>query len=208
MPNPWLSIPLSDYEGHMESPGVQQLSALSQFFARVLQECRPRSVAVLGVAGGNGLEHIPRTSVERLVGVDINPDYLKELSQRYKDVAALEVHCVDIATERVPAQPVDVVHAALIFEHTGLGPALESAVALIAPGGRLSVVLQLPGSEHDVAPTPFPSIQTLRDHFTLIDPADLRTELLAAGFHLVDEARRAIPAGKALWLGVFARASA
>src|SRR5207237_446362 len=139
----------------MEAPGVQQLSALSQLFARVLHEYRPSSVAVLGIAGGNGLEHIAHSSVERVVGVDVNSNYLKEVSQRYSGVAALEIHCVDITNQRVPAQPVDVVHAALIFEHTGLGPALESELALVAPGGRLSVVLQLPGNEHDLTPTPF-----------------------------------------------------
>jgi len=49
MSNPWLSIPLQDYEGHMGSAGVQQLSVLSELFKRALDYCLPESVAVLGV---------------------------------------------------------------------------------------------------------------------------------------------------------------
>jgi hypothetical protein len=30
MANPWLEIPLDDYEGHMRAPGVEQLGLLSE----------------------------------------------------------------------------------------------------------------------------------------------------------------------------------
>ena len=52
MSNPWLSIPLEDYEGHMGPEGVRQLAALAELFKCALDRCRPESVAVLGVAGG------------------------------------------------------------------------------------------------------------------------------------------------------------
>ena len=61
MSNPWLSIPLEDYEGHMGSEGVRQLRALAELFKCALDLCLPESVAVLGVAGGNGLEQIDCT---------------------------------------------------------------------------------------------------------------------------------------------------
>jgi len=48
MANPWLAIPLDDYEGHMRSATVQQLDALAELFGLALRECRPESVAVLG----------------------------------------------------------------------------------------------------------------------------------------------------------------
>jgi hypothetical protein len=50
MSNPWLSIPLEDYEGHMGSAGVQQLRILAELFKRALDRCLPESVAVLGIA--------------------------------------------------------------------------------------------------------------------------------------------------------------
>lgn len=56
--NPWLSIPLEDYEGHMSSPEVGQLDALAELFGEALEYRRPASVAVLGVADGNGLDRV------------------------------------------------------------------------------------------------------------------------------------------------------
>jgi hypothetical protein len=76
MTSPWLSIPLEDYEAHMSSAGVQQLPALAELFKYALERCVPESLAVLGVAGGNGLEHVDSAVTRRLVAVDINPIYL------------------------------------------------------------------------------------------------------------------------------------
>jgi hypothetical protein len=55
MSDPWLSIPPADYEGHMGADNVQPLSAMSGLFKRALDVCLPDSVAILGIAGGNGL---------------------------------------------------------------------------------------------------------------------------------------------------------
>ena len=66
MANPWLSIPLQDYEGHMGRDNAQQLSVLSELFKRALDICTPDSVAVLGIAGGNGLEHLDHCSALQL----------------------------------------------------------------------------------------------------------------------------------------------
>jgi hypothetical protein len=56
--NPWLKVPLADYESHMNSAGVEQSAALSELFAGALARCQPESVAVIGIAGGDGLDHI------------------------------------------------------------------------------------------------------------------------------------------------------
>jgi hypothetical protein len=97
------------------------------------------------------------------------------------------------------------VHAALIFEHTGLGRCLENTLSLVAPGGKLSVVLQLPSeAEQGVTPTRYASTQTLRDSFALIDVSQFRRELEGKGFHLFHQEQRSLPAGKAFWHGIFA----
>jgi hypothetical protein len=41
-------------------------------------------------------------------------------------------------------EPVQLVHAALVFEHAGVDDCLDNALSMIAPGGNLSVVLQMP----------------------------------------------------------------
>ncbi len=205
--NPWLAIPLDAYEGHMKSEGVRQLDALADLFGEALEFCRPRSVAILGVAGGNGLERIDPTVTRRVVGLDINPAYLGAARRRFRQLAGLELHCIDLATEAVALAPVELVHAALIFEHAGTGRCLENALSLAAPCGRLAAVLQLPGEEAAaVASSSYASMQALAGHFSLVGVDWFRTELERRGLALEHEARRLLPGGKGFWLGVFGRA--
>jgi len=207
MANPWLNVPLADYEGHMNSPGVAQLEALSELFAEALKQCRPESVAVMGIAGGNGLERIDSSVTHRVVGIDINPAYLDVVRQRFGHMQGLDLMCANLAEKIVTLPPVQLVHAALVFEHAGAGPCLDNALSMVGHGARLSVVLQLPSeTEPGVGNGRFPSMQTLSAGFILIDPATLRETIEARGFRIVCESRRGLPAGKAFWMGLFAQA--
>jgi hypothetical protein len=58
MINPRLNIPASDYEGHMSSPDVGQLSFLAKTFKESMENHDCRTVVLLGCATGNGLEYI------------------------------------------------------------------------------------------------------------------------------------------------------
>jgi hypothetical protein len=206
MRNPWLNLPLEDYEGHMNSPGVQQLGVLSELFHLALAIRRPASVAILGMAGGNGLEGIDKKLTKRVVGLDLNASYLREVGRRYPDLPSLELFCTDLAHQQVHLPPVDLVHAALVFEHAGVELCLHNAASLVASGGALSVVLQLPAeTEPNVANTAFPSMQALRSHFSLVDPLWLRNAVETRGFQLIQETARSLPAAKSFWMGVFAR---
>jgi hypothetical protein len=206
MSNPWLSIPLEDYEGHMGSTGVRQSTVSAELFKRALDRCLPESVGVLGVAGGNGLEQIPCTATKRTLAVDINQLYLDEVQRRFSTLAGLELHCRDLAEPGISLAPVALVHAALIFEHVGLGLALENALSLVAAGGWLSVVLQLLSEdEQGVASTKYTSMQTLKQDFSLIDRRRFQRLLMQKGFQLVSEENRSLPGGKAFWLGVFTK---
>jgi len=204
MTNRWLNVPLEEYEGHMNSEEVQQLGVLSELFAEAVAFCRPRSLAVLGVAGGNGFEHIDSKVTKRVVGLDVNLSYLDAVSRRYSSACGLELHCVDLAEQVLELEPVQLVHAALVFEHAGVGRCLDNALSLVARGGTLSAVLQLPSEiEQGVSATPFASIQNLKSHFSFVDLTCLRETLEKRGFRLVRETRRSLPAGKAFWMGVF-----
>jgi hypothetical protein len=110
MSDPWLSLPLADYEGHMGADNVQQLSgALSGLFKRALDVCLPDSVAILGIAGGNGLEHANPATIKRIVGFDINPGYLDEVRRRFVTHPNLELHCVDLSQDELRVAPVALV---------------------------------------------------------------------------------------------------
>ena len=69
MTNPWLAIPLADYEGHMASPAVGQAEMLADEFEALLKSHAPTAVALVGCAGGNGFDKAARAGVTRLVGI-------------------------------------------------------------------------------------------------------------------------------------------
>jgi hypothetical protein len=204
--NPWLALPLEDYEGHMGPAGANQLGPLADLFGEALARLRPRSVAVLGIAGGNGLQHVDSTLTTRVVGIDVNPGYLAATKDRFPDLRGLELRCADLTRDLLDLEPVSLVHAALVFEHAGMDRCLDNALSLVAEGGHLSVVLQLPSEAHaGVTPTAFTSMATLADDFTLIDPHQLRRVLAQRELRLTHQARVTLSTGKALWSGYFAR---
>lgn len=190
----------------MGSAGAGQLAALAELFQCALGRLNPRSVTVLGVAGGNGLEHINRSITKRVIGIDFNQQYLKEVQRRFGDLPGLELIRFDLTKSGLGLPPVEMVHAALVFEHAGTENALENALSLVMPGGKLSVVLQLPSAtEPDVAPTAYPSMQALKKDFALIDPDGFSQLLKSKGFRLLERETRPVPGGKALWLGIYTR---
>lgn len=190
----------------MTAPSVDQLGALADLFEEALQFSRPESVIVLGVAGGNGLERVDPQITSRIDGVDLHPEYLAACQDRYGHLPSLRLHQADLTAAPPPLTRAALVHAALIFEHAGLQPCLDTALRWVAPGGYLGTVLQLPSESADgVAPTGVASLQGLRDRFRLIAPQELEAEARAHGFGLVHQRRRAVASGKGLWMGLFAR---
>lgn len=205
MRNPWLDIPLHDYEGHMSSPGVGQLKVLADLFEEALTHCHADSVAILGIAGGNGLDRIDPRVTKRVIGIDIQPTYLDTVRHRYPQLP-LTLHCIDLEHQKVNEEPVGLVHAALIFEHAGTGQCLRNAASLVAPGGHLAVVLQLPSpAQANVSPTQFQTMQSLSGHFRLVHPDELREALESLAFRLRRRTRCELPSGKAFWLAIFGR---
>ena len=83
MKNPWEEISLSDYENHMKLGSVMQLQAMNEMMKGQFNTYPVTNIMILGIAGGNGLEHISKNKFEKVYGVDVNSDYLKEVSRRY-----------------------------------------------------------------------------------------------------------------------------
>jgi hypothetical protein len=97
MTNPWLQIPLSDYETHMALPNVRQAQLLADILGRALNQYAPRSLALLGCAGGNGLEQVVNRMVDRIVAVDINPAYIEHVRTRWSGrIAGLDLVVGDV----------------------------------------------------------------------------------------------------------------
>ena len=83
MLNPWEEILLDDYEKHMQLDTVMQLQAMNKMMKGQLGAYSVSSVMILGIAGGNGLEHIRKNKYRRVYGIDVNSSYLKEAARRY-----------------------------------------------------------------------------------------------------------------------------
>jgi hypothetical protein len=207
MRNPWLDIPLEDYEGHMSLPSIGQAQMLSDQLHAVIRRVQPASVAVIGCAGGNGLDRIDPGAVRRVVAVDINPVYVEEAARRHGGrFDRFEAHCADIQSKALTFEPVDLIYAALLFEYVDTPAALENLRRLSRQGGTLAAILQLPHEEKTaISPSPYATLQGLSPLMRLVDPAELSRQAAAAGF--TSDAKPEtldLPSGKRFLLQAFA----
>lgn len=95
MINPWEKISLYDYESHMKLDSVKQLQTLSQMMKGQFDAFPAGSVMILGIAGGNGLEHIDEHKFKKVYGVDINGEYLKAVEKRYTCISDI-LECIQV----------------------------------------------------------------------------------------------------------------
>ena len=120
MNNPWKDISLSDYENHMAMDSVQQLQAMNQMMKGQLNQYDVQSALILGIAGGNGLEHVDTEKLNKVYGVDINQEYLTITKKRYENLSdTLDCVCVDLASEAEKLPQADMLIANLLIEYIG-----------------------------------------------------------------------------------------
>lgn len=120
MSNPWTDIALSDYENHMSLDSVQQLQAMNSIMRDQFEAYPVDTAMVLGVAGGNGLEHVRRDKYKTVYGVDINSDYLKVVKERYSNLdGVLECLQTDLINEYDKLPDSQLVIANLLVEYIG-----------------------------------------------------------------------------------------
>jgi hypothetical protein len=205
MRNPWLDIPLGDYEAHMTLPSVGQATMLAAQFELLIARKSPASVAVIGCAGGNGLERIADGEPTKVVAVDLNPKYVEETRNRHGPrLPGLELYCADVQSPALRFGPVDLIYAALIFEYVDVASTLATLRRNCSPHGTLAVLLQLPSPEqHVVSASPYASLGALGPVIRLVAPMDLRTAAEAAGFTCEVSSTIQIASGKRFALQIF-----
>ena len=131
----------------MGSPEVGQLQLLNRLLKRTLEEARPRNAAVLGCTTGNGFEHFDLAVTQHILGVDINPSYLRVAGERFAHFGTcLELKCADVTLGCFGSRRYDLVHAALLFEYVEPLAVLGHIRQALKKQGILSVVLQLPNA--------------------------------------------------------------
>ena len=212
--NPWLRVSAADYEGHMGHPSVSQLGFLSEQFRLQLEATGARRIAVLGCATGNGFDAVDPARVERLLGVDINPEYLAlaEARHRSRFGARLALRCANLddpqaAVAALAPGGYALINAALLFEYLDPARLLPVIAGALEPGGVLAVVLQLPSPTLPaVSATPFTGVRVLEPFLALRETAALEAEAAAAGLILCAHGETALPSGKRFALRSWCRA--
>lgn len=120
MANPWEEISLSDYENHMKLDSIMQLQNMNQMMKSQFGAYPVSSAMILGIAGGNGLEHINKNKFKKVYGVDINAEYLMAVEERYSDISDI-LECIQLnlieEADRLPKA--ELLVANLLIEYIG-----------------------------------------------------------------------------------------
>jgi ubiquinone/menaquinone biosynthesis C-methylase UbiE len=138
---------------------------------------------VIGCAGGDGFDRIDPHVTTRVVGIDLNPAYLKETRQRFEGkFQTLELVHAKIEHDILPCQPVRLIFAALVLECVDVAKAFPRLRAMLEEGGILITVVQMPGKIIPaVTPSPFVSLKSLEAILNWVEPAALRATAKDSG---------------------------
>ena len=199
MSNPWEDISLSDYENHMSLESVKQLQAMNSIMKNQFGDYPVRTATVLGIAGGNGLEHVSPDKFEKVYGVDINEEYLKAVKERYKDLAGiLECLHIDLISECGKLPHSELVIANLLIEYIGY-EAFQKAVKRIDPK-YVSCVIQInTGDAQWVSDSPYlHAFDRLDEVHCQMEENALITSMKDTGYRIILNESDPLPNGKAL----------
>jgi SAM-dependent methyltransferase len=197
--NPWLHIPLEDYERHMSHHLVGQSTLLNSLTKKYLDETKPETVIFLGIAGGNGLEHIDNNITQSVYGIDINQDYLDTAFKRYKHrIPSLQLMNLDIAQHSESICKVDFIWAALVLEYTRIDNALAFCTNNIRKEGHLVISIQSNNNKPSVSPTGIESIKKAGEIFSVVDPEELLSKAADSGYKLIGKEENILPNGKSI----------
>lgn len=197
--NPWEEISLETYERHMSLDSVQQLQVMNQIMKSQFEDYPVETAMILGVAGGNGLEHINTKKYKKVYGVDINELYLLETKNRYsKFTDILQCLHLDIATEAGRLPHSELLVANLLIEYIGYD-AFIKAISIIKPK-YISCVIQINIDEEMwVSDSPYiHAFDGLDDIHCQIDSGILNEKMKEIGYGLILNDTKNLPNGKAL----------
>ena len=199
MPNPWEEISLDDYEKHMSLESVRQLQALDSIMKEQFAAYPVETAAVLGVAGGNGLEHIDTDKFRTVYGIDINADYLRAVSERYTELSGvLKCLHINLVNEVEKLPQTQLLIANLLIEYIGYG-AFQKAVLQTAPE-YVSCVIQINTDEEQwVSESPYlRSFDRLDEIHHQMEEKALTAAMKEIGYSLILQETYSLPNGKAL----------
>jgi hypothetical protein len=202
MENPWALVTPAEYEAHLGPEGTGLAGPLAAIAGKALAALRPARLLVLGVATGNGLEHVDLAVTRRVVGVDLSLASLAVARQRHLRLgAALELYCGDVERVALGGGPFDLALASLLFEHVDAARVARRVAAWLAPGGALVAVLRPPGGRATPAATA--ALRAVEAAARPVSPAALAAHLAAAGMGARAPFEVPVAGGERLHVGHF-----
>lgn len=198
MKNPWEEIPLTDYENHMKLDSVMQLQAMNEMMQGQFDAYPISSVMILGIAGGNGLEHIQKDKFEKVYGVDINSSYLNEVARRYSDLEGiLECICINLIDESDKLPKADMVIANLLIEYIGY-ECFQKAIQHVNPK-YVSCIIQINLEDNWVSDSPYLHVfDGLEQVHHQMEEQALEKAMLEIDYHAIKTLEHMLPNGKKL----------
>ena len=198
MKNPWEEIPLTDYENHMKLDSVMQLQAMNEMMKDQFDTYPISSVAIFGIAGGNGLEHIQKGRFEKVYGIDINSSYLQEVIKRYPKLdGLLECLCINLINETDKLPKADMIIANLLIEYIGY-ECFQKAVRQVNPK-YVSCIIQINIEDNWVSDSPYLHVfDGLEQVHHQMEEQALEKAMLEIDYHAIRTLEHMLPNGKKL----------
>ena len=208
MKNPWKEISLDDYENHMSLDSVYQLQTMNAIMKAQFEDYQAETAMILGIAGGNGLEHIRTDKYKAVYGIDINEGYLEKIRERYPMLGnVLRLMCLDLTREAGKLPKAELVIANLLVEYIGYQAFVE-AIRQICPR-YVSCVIQINGeAEKWVSESPYLHAFDRLDkiHHQMEENA-LEGEMNKIGYVCKSKSASSLPNGKKLLRIDFAKST-
>ena len=200
MSNPWEDIALSDYENHMSLDSVMQLQTMNSIMKEQFEAYDVDTAMVLGVAGGNGLEHVSVEKYRKVYGVDINREYLQAAEERFAGLGEkLQLICLDLTKDAGKLPEAELVIADLVIEYTGY--AAFTAAVKQAGARFVSCVIQINPEEEEtwISDSPYlHAFDRLDEVHHEMQAGELAAAMEAEGYREILRESTDLPNGKKL----------
>ena len=198
MNNPWEEISLDDYENHMSLDSVKQLQIMNSIMKEQFEVYPVSTAMVLGVAGGNGLEHIRQDKYRTVYGVDINEEYLRIVSERYAYLSdVLRCLKIDLINDTDQLTGAQLLIANLLIEYIGYD-VFQRVVYKVSPE-YVSCLIQINVDDKQwVSDSPYlHAFDRLDEVHHQMDEKSLLAKMQEIGYKNILQTRIPLPNGKA-----------
>jgi len=199
---------VSDYEGHMGHPNVQQLPYLSAVFQEVLRESSP-TISPCSMLHWQRSSIFPPRQKKSSGSTSISNTWKSSVNGTANRLPGLELQSrADLLDCAIAAHSMDLVHGATHFRVCGSGAGDGENRDVAAELGRFSVVLQLPSAEGSpVTETPYESLRSLQPIMKLVSPELIAELAIRHDFKQLRTRVDTLPTGKEIPCRLFALAA-